>query len=82
MEVMSLDDSLWEDSHHRSSFLPNVDLVDLDFASLISSHIVEYPQMPVLLQGVDSEGNLCNITQTIPIDILVNPAVVEHVHIG
>ena len=43
MEVMSLDESLREEFYHRSSFLPNYNLLDLDFVSLISSDIVEYP---------------------------------------
>ena len=29
-----------------------------------------------------SEGNLCNITQTNPIDILAKPDTIEHVHVG
>ena len=58
MEVMALVESSWEDSHHRSSLLPNSNLVGLDFFSLICSDMVKYPQTPVLLQGVDSEGNL------------------------
>ena len=69
MEVKNLDESLWEYPHHISSFLPIVYLVDYDFVSLIRLGIVEHPQTHVLLQGVDYEGNLCNITQTIPIDI-------------
>ena len=28
MEIMSLDEYLWEDSHHRSSFLPNSNSID------------------------------------------------------
>ena len=82
MEFMSLDESSWEYSHHRSSFLPNANSVGSDFVSLINFDIVEYPQTPVLLQGVDSEGNLCNITKIIPLDISVKPGVVEHIHIG
>ena len=49
---------------------------------MISYDIVKSPQTPVSLQGVDSEGNLCNITKKIPLDISVNPGVVEHIHIG
>ena len=30
----------------------------------------------------NSEGNICNITQTTPIDISVKPVTVEHVHVG
>ena len=62
-------------------FLPNANLVDLDFVSLISYDMVEYLQTSLLLQGIDSEGNLCNITKMIPIDISLKPGVVEHVHI-
>ena len=82
MEIMSPDESLWEDSHHWSLFLPNADLVDSYFVYIISSDMVEYPQMPVLLEGFDSEGNLYNITKTIPIDISVKLGCFEHVHIG
>ena len=50
--------------------------------SLISFDIVEHLQTTMLLQDVDSEGNLCNITQIVTIDISVNPGIVEHVHVG
>ena len=82
MDIMSVDEPIWEDHHHRSSFLPNANSTVLDFFSLISSDIVKYPQKPILLQGVDSEGNMCNITQTTPIDISVKPKTIEQVHIG
>ena len=82
MEIMSVNQLLCEDHHHRSSFLPNASLVDFDFVSLISTDIVSNLQTPVLLQGTDFEENICNITQTTPIDISVNPIVVEHVHVG
>ena len=82
MEIMSVDEPIWEDHHHKSSFLPNASSVDFDFVSLISTDIVNNPQTPVLLQGTDFEGNLCNITQKTPIDILVKPGTIEHVHIG
>ena len=69
MEIMSVDEPVWKDHHHRSSFLPNACSVDFDFVSLISTNIVNNIQTLVLLQGTDSKGNLCNITQTTPIDI-------------
>ena len=31
MEIMSLDEYLWDESHHLSSFLTNANLVDSDF---------------------------------------------------
>ena len=82
MEITSPNESLWEDHHYRYYFLPNVNSVDSDCVSLISSDIVDHPHTHVFLQYVESKGNLCNITQTIPIDISVNPRVVEHVHDG
>ena len=34
------------------------------------------------MQDTDSKGNLCNITQTNPIDISAKPGTIEHVHVG
>ena len=82
MEIMSADEPVWEYHHHRSSFLPNANLVDSNFVSLIKYVIVENTQIPVLLQDTDYEGNLCNIAQTTPINISVNPRTVERVHVG
>ena len=82
MEIMSTNESVWEDHHHRSSFLPNTSLANNDFVLLLGTDIVDIPQTPVLLQDFESEGNLCNITKTTPIDILVKPGTIEHVHIG
>ena len=82
MEIMSDSEPVWEDHHHRSSFLPNANLVYFDLVSLISTNIVTNPQIPVLLQDTDSEGNLCHVTNTTQIDILVKPKTVEHVHVG
>ena len=50
--------------------------------SLISTNIVINPQIHVLLQGIDTKGNLCNITKKTPIDILVKLGTVEHAHVG
>ena len=58
MDIMSPDESLWEHHHHRSYFLPNVDSMDSNFVSFINFDNVKHPQTLVLLQDVDSEGNL------------------------
>ena len=64
-------------------FFPSYsNLVKPDFLSFITFDIIENPHSPVLMQGANSEGNLCNVTQTIPIDMLVKIAIFEHVHIG
>ena len=79
---MSANELVWEDHHHRSSFLPNATSLCFDLESLISTDIVTYPQTPILLQNTESKGNLCNITKTTPIDISVKPRTIEHVHVG
>ena len=71
MEVMSLEEIPWEDHHQQSSFLPPFHMVEENFASDVSSDIVTDPQSSILTRGVESEGNLCNITKTMPVDILV-----------
>ena len=82
MEIMSTNESVWEDHHHRSSFLPNTSLVDNDFVSLLGIDIVDTPQTLVLLQYSEYEENLCNITKMNPINISFNPRTIEHVHVG
>ena len=82
MEIMSERKPVWEDHHHRYSFLPNATSVGFDLESLIGTDIVTHLQTPVLLQNTKSKGNLCNITKTTPIDISVKPGTIEHVHVG
>ena len=79
---MSTNESIWEYHHHRSSFLPNSSSAYFDFVSLIGTDIVDAQQMPLFLQNTESEGNLCNITKTAPVDISVNIGTIEHVHVG
>ena len=82
MEIMSLDESMWEYCYHRSSFLPESNMVESDFTLFVSSYIIENCQSPIFIQGIDFEGNLCNVTHTFPIDISVKLGIVEHVHVG
>ena len=77
-----MNESIWEDHHHRSLFLPNTSTESNDFVSLLGTNIVDILQTAALLQDSESEGNLCNITKTAPIDISVKPGTIEHVHIG
>ena len=63
-------------------FLPNTSLVSHDFSSLFPTDIVNVPHSPILLQDIDSEGNLYKITQMNPIDISSKLDTIEHVHVG
>ena len=82
IEIMNTSTSIWEDHHHRSSFLPNTSSTDNDFVSLLGTDIVDDLQTHILLQDYESEGNLCNITKMTPIDTSVKLGTIEHVHIG
>ena len=57
-------------------------MVEEQLMSTVSSDIVTDPQSPNLIHGVESEGNLCNITKMILVDISVKPGVSEHFQIG
>ena len=82
MEVMSLDEIPWKYHHHRSSFLPHFHMVEHKFAIVVSSDIVTDPQSLMLTCDVEFEGNLCNITKTISVDISVKPGILENIQIG
>ena len=45
MEIMNMNDSIWEDHHQRSMFLPNTSLVSHDFASLFLLILSTYPKV-------------------------------------
>ena len=49
---------------------------------MFPTDIVNILQSPILSQDTDSEGNICNITQTNPIGISAKPNVIEHIHVG
>ena len=75
MEVMSLEEMPWKDHHHRSSFLPPCHVVEEHLSSAVSSDVVTDPHSLILTHDVELEGNLCNITKTISVDISVKPGV-------
>ena len=43
---------------------------------------VDTPINPLPREGIFAEGNMINISATIPINISANPNIVENVHIG
>ena len=57
-------------------------MVEENFTSSFSSNVVTDPQPPILTSHVESEENLCNITKTIPVNILVKLGVSEKIQIG
>jgi len=57
-------------------------VVEDHLKSIVPPNIVDNPQNPILTHHVLSEGNMGKITKTYPIDILVKPGIIEHLHIG
>ena len=54
-------------------------MVEEHFASMLSYDIVTDPWSAILTRDVESKGNLCNITKTIPVDISVKPSILENI---
>lgn len=81
VEVMSLDETPWNDVHHRSLFLPILSEVPSFLEAFISHNTTHPLQTPVLVHEVLSECNIGNITATMPINISIKPGVVENIPI-
>ena len=57
-EFFSMDELPWDDLHHRSSFLLELDRFENDFSSIFTIDYVEEPQNPISITNSDSETNL------------------------
>jgi hypothetical protein len=80
--IMSvMEDTPWDNGHHRSIlFLEQHTIENYQWIST-SSIIVIISTIPESTHDVFSEGNLINISPTIPLNISVKPGIVENVHI-
>ena len=82
IEAMSGVEPPWEELHHRSSFLPKLDRLECeDFREILSERIGS-PVVPLSSPGPMDDGNMENISSTIPINISRNPGTIENVYIG
>ena len=82
LEAMSGRDKICEDLHHRSYFLPDLSKIENQEFKVRLSDDIEVPINPFPREGVFAEGNMENISTTIPINISVNPDVMENIYIG
>jgi hypothetical protein len=82
--IMSvLDDTPWDDGNHRSIlFLEQQTLENYQRTFDTFNCCCCIPPFPGSIRDVFAEGNLSNISPTIPIDISVKPGIIENVHIG
>jgi hypothetical protein len=82
MIISIMEDTPWDDGHHRSIlFLEQQPLENYQRISTPSTIVVIYT-VSQSTRDVFAEGNLSNISPTMPIDISVKPEIVENVHIG
>jgi hypothetical protein len=82
MLVMFMEDTPWDDGHHGSIlFLEHHTIENYQWISTLST-IVGISCVPKSTHDVIYEGNLSNISPTIPLNISIKPGVIENVHIG
>jgi hypothetical protein len=82
MTIISMRDTSWDDGHHHSIlFLERDTIESYQWISTPSTIVVIY-FVPESKNDILYEGNLSNISPTIPLDISIKPEVVENVHIG
>jgi hypothetical protein len=81
--IMSvMEDTPWDDGHHRSILFLEQQTLENYQRILTPSTVVVITTVPGSIQDVFAEGNLSNISPTMPIDISIKPGIVENVHIG
>jgi hypothetical protein len=82
MSVMSMEDTPWDDGHHRSILFLEQHTIEGYQRILTLATVVIISTVPESTHDMFYEGNLSNISPTIPLDISIKPGVVENVHIG
>jgi hypothetical protein len=81
MSVMSMEDTPWDDGHHRSILFLKQHTIESYQRISTPSTIIVISSIPESTHDVLYEGNLSNISPTNPLDISIKPGVVENVHI-
>jgi len=78
---MYLEEPPWTNTHNHSGFLPSSTVMSTCLEEFSSKFPFLALQVPIMTHEVWSEGNLGNISQTMPIDNSSKPSVVKNVHI-
>ena len=76
---MSLEERPWGEFHHRASMIDS-NVIKTKIPSFDPFEMV--PSTYTIVQTIDLEGNMGNLTKTILIDISVKTGIVENIHIG
>ena len=82
LEAMSRIEQPWEELHHRSYFIHNLDRLEHDdFREIISEKIGSHV-VPLSSPGQMAKGNMANLSPMIPINISRDLGKIENVYIG
>jgi hypothetical protein len=82
IEAMNGSDRPWDDMHHRSYFLPQLERIEQDGFRSTLSEIVGHTIVPLDMHDIYAKGNMDIISPTIMIDISCTPGKIENVHIS
>jgi hypothetical protein len=82
MMMSVMEDTPWDDGHHRSILFLEQHTIENYQRISTPSTVVVISTIPESTHDVFSEGNLSNISPTIPLEISIKPGIVENVHIG
>jgi hypothetical protein len=82
IEAMNGSDKPWDDMHHHSYFLSDLERIEQDDFRSTLSDIVGHIVVPLDTHEIYTEGNMVSIYPTITIDISRTPDKVENVNIG
>jgi hypothetical protein len=82
IEAMTSPDKPWDNLHHRSYFLPELSGIKAREFTLTMTGDRSFPIIPLATHEVYVEGNMENITETIPLNIYRTPGVMENVFVG
>jgi hypothetical protein len=77
LEVMTLFERTWEDSHHQSSFISTKER--LETQNFCLSDVFNQSHIPSTSNPIISKGNLSNITKKNSVEILEKTRVMEHI---
>ena len=69
IEAMSRVEPPWEELHHRSYFLPELDCLEHEYFRVVLSQRFGSPMVPLSSPGPMADGNMENISSMIPINI-------------
>jgi hypothetical protein len=82
MKIMSMEDTPWDDGHHRSIIFLEPETIESYQRISDLSTVATISSVPEATHDGFYEGKLGNISLTIPLDISIKPRVVENIHIG